>query len=118
MPNRAKPNPASGDPRKAVIIGVTAFKGKCLGLLDRVASGKLDRIVLTRRGRPVAEVTAVRQVAAAPYVSSYGCMRGAVVVAPGIDLTEPLNADTDAARGIAYRNRGGKDVGYGEGSSS
>jgi antitoxin (DNA-binding transcriptional repressor) of toxin-antitoxin stability system len=42
------------------MIGVTAFKAKCLALIDAVATGKLERVVLTRRGKPVAEISALR----------------------------------------------------------
>ena len=35
-------------------INVTAFKAQCLALIDAVAEGKASRVVLTRRGRPVA----------------------------------------------------------------
>ncbi len=35
-------------------INVTAFKERCLALIDAVAQGKTARVVLTRHGRPVA----------------------------------------------------------------
>lgn len=42
------------------IVSVTEFKAKCLGLLDRVAREGRE-VVVTKHGRPVAKVTAVRQ---------------------------------------------------------
>jgi prevent-host-death family protein len=35
---------------------VTAFKSRCLALLDEVAEGKTRRVVLVKRNRPVAAV--------------------------------------------------------------
>ncbi len=40
---------------KEITLPVTEFKAKCLRLLDDVQS-KGDRIVITKRGRPVARV--------------------------------------------------------------
>jgi prevent-host-death family protein len=40
---------------KEITIPVTEFKAKCLRLLDDVEK-KGDRIVITKRGRPVAQV--------------------------------------------------------------
>ncbi|HEY7580784.1 MAG TPA: type II toxin-antitoxin system Phd/YefM family antitoxin [Acetobacteraceae bacterium] len=66
-------------------INVTAFKGQCLALIDAVAQGKARRVVLTRRGRPVAVLV--------PYSQSlpelWGAMRGTVKAARGTDLTRP-----------------------------
>ena len=42
-------------------IGVTAFKAQCLGLIDDVAQGKTDRIVLLKHNRPVASIVPLRQ---------------------------------------------------------
>jgi antitoxin (DNA-binding transcriptional repressor) of toxin-antitoxin stability system len=41
-------------------IGVTAFKAQCLGLIDDVAQGKTDRIVLLKHNRPIAAVVPLR----------------------------------------------------------
>jgi prevent-host-death family protein len=43
---------------KEITVPVTEFKAKCLRLLDDVQS-KGDRIVITKRGRPVARVVRV-----------------------------------------------------------
>ena len=42
-------------------IGVTAFKSQCLGLIDDVAQGKTDRIVLLKHNRPIAAVVPIRE---------------------------------------------------------
>ena len=41
-------------------VGVTEFKAKCLGLVNEIAKGRTKRVVLTKRGKPVAELTATR----------------------------------------------------------
>lgn len=41
------------------VVGVTEFKARCLGLIDAVTSGKLSRVVLTKRGKRIAIVTAM-----------------------------------------------------------
>jgi antitoxin (DNA-binding transcriptional repressor) of toxin-antitoxin stability system len=68
-------------------IGVTAFKAQCLGLIDDVAQGKTDRIVLLKHNRPIAALVAVNDDAREPF-DLWGAMRGTVTVAPGVDLTE------------------------------
>jgi len=75
------------------VIGVTAFKSQCLGLIDDVAQGKTDRIVLLKHNRPIAAIIPL-SVGAAPDL--WGAMRGTVTVAPGVDLTEPTGERWDA----------------------
>jgi prevent-host-death family protein len=64
-------------------INVTAFKGECLALIDAVAQGKTARVILTRRGRPVAALV--------PYEQSlpdlWGALQGSVTIPAGTDLT-------------------------------
>ena len=76
-------------------IGVTAFKSQCLGLIDDVAQGKTDRIVLLKHNRPIAAIIPY-SAGAAPDL--WGAMRGTVTVAPGVDLTEPTGELWDAER--------------------
>jgi antitoxin (DNA-binding transcriptional repressor) of toxin-antitoxin stability system len=68
-------------------IGVTAFKAQCLGLIDDVAQGKTDRIVLLKHNRPIAAVVPLGDDAGETF-DLWGAMRGTVTVAPGVDLTE------------------------------
>jgi antitoxin (DNA-binding transcriptional repressor) of toxin-antitoxin stability system len=42
-------------------IGVTAFKSRCLALIDEVAQGRTRRIVLVKRNQPVAAVVPLEQ---------------------------------------------------------
>ena len=64
-------------------IGVTAFKARCLALIDDVARGKTRRVVLTKHNRPVAAIVPIGGDA----VELWGALRGTVRVAPGTDLT-------------------------------
>lgn len=79
-------------------IGVTAFKSKCLALIDDVAKGKTDRVVLLKHNRPVAAIVRVSQKAVTDDVRDdlWGAMRGTGRVAPGVDLTEPTGEIWDA----------------------
>ena len=77
-------------------IAATEFKAKCLQLMDQLAARKLARIVITKRGRPVAVVSPppTREETAA---GLFGCLKGTVRVPADFDLTapvldEPLNA--------------------------
>ena len=70
-------------------IGASEFKANCLDLLDRLGSRKLKRIIITKRGRPVAVLSPPegerRQAEAL-----YGSMEGSVILPAGVDLTVPI----------------------------
>jgi len=89
----------SGD---EVSIGFTAFKARCLALIDEVAKGKTRRVVLTRHNRPIAAIVPVEEKPA----ELWGAMRGTVIVAPGTDLTHSVDevweAETRALRGLCF----------------
>jgi len=70
-------------------ISASEFKAKCLEILDRLRDHSLDRVVVTKRGRPVAVVTPP-EVDAKDVRELRGFLRGTVVVPKGVDLTEPL----------------------------
>jgi antitoxin (DNA-binding transcriptional repressor) of toxin-antitoxin stability system len=76
------------------VINVTAFKSQCLALIDAMAEGKADRVVLTRRGRPIAALVPFER----PLPDLWGALRGSVRVLPGTDLTsgtaEPWEAES------------------------
>ena len=70
-------------------IGATEFKATCLDLLDRVQSGEIDELAITKRGNVVAVLrrpNVTRQQAE----SLFGCMRGTVTWDAGLDLTAPV----------------------------
>jgi len=84
-------------------LNASEFKAKCLDLLDQVNDGRIGRLVVTKRGRPVAVVTAppVSEDAVRRFLAE---MRGSVIVPEGVDLTEPaLDEPMDAELGILHR---------------
>lgn len=84
-------------------INVTEFKAKCLRLLDQVGRGDLSRLVVTKRGRPLAVVVAPSP-APMRIEDLYGWQRGSVVMPPDVDLTAPIADEPwDAEAGILHR---------------
>ena len=69
-------------------ITATEFKATCLDLLDQVASGQITTLTVTKRGKPVAVVTAPRP-AAAEIEALFGMMEGSVIAPPDFDFTAP-----------------------------
>lgn len=82
-------------------ITASDFKATCLDLLDRVSSGELDQVVVSKRGRIVG-VLNPPPVEATPD-GIFGCMAGSVVIADGVDLTAPVSDRFDAADGLLHR---------------
>lgn len=84
-----------------ITITATEFKATCLELFDRVASGALDGVTVTKRGR----VVGVLRPPEAPATSSslFGRMRGTVVVASDVDLTDPVAPELSAEAGLLHR---------------
>jgi antitoxin (DNA-binding transcriptional repressor) of toxin-antitoxin stability system len=70
-------------------INATAFKAKCLDLLTRLDGGKLKRVTVTKRGKPVAVVEPAR-LPRKPYKSAYGFLRGKVHFATDYDPFEQV----------------------------
>ena len=87
--------PTSATTIGVTAIGVTAFKARCLGLIDDVAQGKTDRVVLLKHNRPVAAIVPIAE-SAHGECDLWGAMRGTVTVAPGVDLTESTGEIWDA----------------------
>jgi prevent-host-death family protein len=78
------------------IVSASEFKAKCLDILDRIRSREVDRVVVTKRGVPVAVL--VPPAAEAGEVERlHGFLRGSVVVPPEIDLTAPIADEAFAA---------------------
>jgi len=83
-----------------LILSASAFKARCLGLFRDIEARRLRRIVVTHRGRPVAELTA----AGDERPTILGCMRGSVRIPEGVDLATPhIDEPFDAERGILHR---------------
>jgi hypothetical protein len=76
-------------------ISASQFKAKCLALFKELEARRYDRVVVTRRGKPIAELRATPPGAEIPDL--YGAMKGSVTIPPGVDLTEPLLEDVPEA---------------------
>ena len=78
------------------IVSASKFKTKYLDMLDRIHGRELERVVVTKRGVPVAVL--VRLPAEAGEVEQlHGFLRGSVVIPPEIDLTAPVAGEAFAA---------------------
>jgi prevent-host-death family protein len=76
-------------------LTATEFKARCLRILDQVASRKIRRIRITKRGRVVAVLTPPDPAGDASGL--FGCLGGSVIIPRGASalgpvLDEPLNA--------------------------
>jgi antitoxin (DNA-binding transcriptional repressor) of toxin-antitoxin stability system len=81
-------------------ISVTDFKAKCLRLFKDLEAQRYRKVVITRRGKPIAELTPPER----EVPDLYGCMEGSVIIPPGVDLTKPVLEDVpDAESGILHR---------------
>jgi prevent-host-death family protein len=76
-------------------VGVSEFKPKSLDLIERVASGKLRRVVLTKRGRPIAAVVPIDD--SPPEL--WGALADLMEPVEGVDLTEPVGEAWAAENG-------------------
>lgn len=84
-------------------LTVTEFKARCLDLFDRLNARRLDRVTVTRRGKPVAVVSPV-STAEAEARAVHGSMAGMANLDPGVDLTGPVfDEEFDSAGGILHR---------------
>ena len=81
-------------------ISVTDFKAKCLGLFKDLEAHRYSKVVITRRGKPVAElIPPEREVP-----ELWGALKGRVTIPPGVDLTQPVLENVpDAESGILHR---------------
>ena len=78
------------------IVSASEFKAKCLDILDRIRTKELERVVVTKRGVPVA-VLVPPPADAVEVERLHGFMRGSVVVPAEIDLTAPIADEAFAA---------------------
>ena len=74
------------------MITATDFKATCLDLLDRVQSGEIPELAITKRGRVVAIVRRPK-VTAADVESLFGCLKGQLGISDDLDLTAPVFDD-------------------------
>ena len=86
--------------KKPLEIGVMTFKACCLEVLRGLERGTYARVIVTRRGKPIAELTPPRT----ETPKLWGALRGSIDVAPNVDLAEPvLTEPLDAEQGILNR---------------
>jgi antitoxin (DNA-binding transcriptional repressor) of toxin-antitoxin stability system len=98
----------------ALQVSASEFKARCLAIFRDLEARRIGRVLVTRRGRPVAELVPPRTRLA----TLWGAHRGSVEVASlapsadvvsarsakGIDLTAPvLDESLDAAAGVLHR---------------
>ena len=84
-------------------ISAAEFKATCLDILKQLDEHKLQRVVITRRGRPVAVLTPPESHADA-VAALHGFMQGSVTMTDGIDLTAPVFDERfDAEDGLLHR---------------
>lgn len=81
-------------------VSATEFKARCLAIFKELEARRVGRVLVTRRGRPVAELTPPRT----ELPTLWGAHRGSVEVESGIDLTAPVLGEAlDAAQGVIHR---------------
>ena len=81
-------------------ISAAEFKARRLAIFKDLEARRIGRVVVTRRGRAVTELTPPHT----PRPTLWGAHRGSVEVAAGIDLTAPtVDEALDAAAGILHR---------------
>jgi antitoxin (DNA-binding transcriptional repressor) of toxin-antitoxin stability system len=74
-------------------ISASEFKAKCLALFKELEARRYDKVVVTRRGKPVAQLTpAAREVP-----DPYGCLAGRAIIPADLDLTAPILEDIPEA---------------------
>jgi prevent-host-death family protein len=61
-------------------------------------SARSRRVLLTRRGRVVGELVPMDEAPSAPVRPLLGCGSHLVALEPGVDLTEPVGVEWEAAR--------------------
>jgi prevent-host-death family protein len=74
-------------------IGAAAFKAGCLKIMDEVARTG-DSVTITKRGRPVAELKAIRP----RRTSIIGAMKGSVVFLDDDHMVSSLDVEWDAMK--------------------
>ena len=74
-------------------INVTDFKAKCLALFKELEARRYTKVVVTRRGKPIAELAPAQTEVPDPY----GCLAGRAIIPRELDLTSPILEDVPEA---------------------
>jgi antitoxin (DNA-binding transcriptional repressor) of toxin-antitoxin stability system len=77
------------------VMSATEFKARCLEVMDDLATGRLERVTVTKRGRAVMEARGPATRSDEARGSAFGFMRGTVRIPEGLDLTQPLGDPDD-----------------------
>lgn len=86
-------------PDGAVRVSATDFKTHCLALFTHLVEGQLHKVVVTRHGKPIAEVSGVsaRPSGRVRFEDIAGAMGKSITVAPDYDPYEPVVPEPDTA---------------------
>lgn len=79
--------------KSARVMTATDFKAKCLEVMDRVNAGEWSQVVITKRGKDVAVLSAPGRQDGEPAwdpESMFGAMKDSLFIGPDIDLTKPI----------------------------
>ena len=74
-------------------INVSQFKARCLALFKDLEARRYDRVVVTRRGKPIAELMPTP----GEVPDIYGALAGRAIIPPDLDLTAPILEDLPEA---------------------
>jgi antitoxin (DNA-binding transcriptional repressor) of toxin-antitoxin stability system len=75
----------AADKEGEIAVGVTAFKPRSLALIEGIASGRLRRVVLTKRGRPIAALVPLHE----ERKELWGALADLMEPVEGVDLGAP-----------------------------
>lgn len=88
--------------KPAATVTATEFKAKCLDLLDQVQSGRIAKLTVTKRGKPVAVVSAP-PITAAEVEAMFGAMADQTHIPEGVDIVGPIfEGEILAEQGILH----------------
>jgi hypothetical protein len=73
-------------------LPISDFKAKCLDILKQLGEHRLDKVTVTRHGRPVA-IVLPPPTADEAAKAIFGSMRGQVIIPAKVDLTAPTFDD-------------------------
>jgi hypothetical protein len=83
-------------------FAISDFKAKCLDILKQLGDRRIDKVTVTRHGKPVAIILPPPP-AEDDLIGLYGSMRGRAFIDPDIDLTAPVfEGEILAEKGILH----------------
>lgn len=81
-------------------LSMTEFKATCLELMDAAAARRIERLHLTKRGKPFVTLEVVETATPAKrptFDEVFGSMKGTTGLPPGVDIKTLLYSDEDRA---------------------